>query len=128
MKLASINKGRDGELIVVSRNLQKAVLANTIAPTLQVAIDGWATLAPQLEALYTQLNNGVADGAFDFNEADCASPLPRAYQCADGSAYVNHVELVRKARNATMLETFWHAPLMYQGGSDSFTAQCSKTE
>ncbi len=120
MKLASLNKGRDGELIVVSKDLTKAVSAGSVAPTLQAAIDNWDAVAPKLDALYQQLNNGEADGAFDFTQTDCASPLPRAYQWADGSAYVNHVELVRKARNATMPESFWHDPLMYQGGSDSF--------
>lgn len=120
MKLASLNKGRDGELVVVSKDLTQAVLATHIAPTLQAAIDDWAVLSPQLQQLYQQLNQGDAKGAFDFNQADCASPLPRAYQWADGSAYVNHVELVRKARNATMPESFWHDPLIYQGGSDSF--------
>lgn len=120
MKLASLNKGRDGELIVVSKDLSQAVSAAAIAPTLQAAIDDWANLSPALEQLYQQLNQGTAEGMFDFNQAGCASPLPRAYQWADGSAYVNHVELVRKARNATMPETFWHDPLMYQGGSDNF--------
>lgn len=120
MKLASLNKGRDGELLVVSKDLKQAASAQHIAPTLQAAIDDWQSLAPQLNELYQQLNQGQVDSAFAFEQADCASPLPRAYQWADGSAYVNHVELVRKARNATMPETFWHDPLMYQGGSDSF--------
>ncbi|PID58471.1 MAG: 2-keto-4-pentenoate hydratase [Gammaproteobacteria bacterium] len=120
MKLASLNTGRDGELVVVSTDLSQAVSAKGIAPTLQAALDDWATIAPQLQALADKLNAGQAEGAFAFKEEDCASPLPRAYQWADGSAYVNHVELVRKARKATMPESFWHDPLMYQGGSDSF--------
>lgn len=120
MKLASLKHGRDGELIVVSRDLTQAVKATGIAPTLQAALDHWATLAPRLEALSDELNAGKASNMFTFDEAACASPLPRAYQWADGSAYVNHVELVRKARNAEMPESFWHDPLMYQGGSDSF--------
>lgn len=122
MKLASLKHGRDGELIVVSRDLTQAVRATGIAPTLQTALDNWAILAPRLQALSDELNAGKANNTFTFDEAACASPLPRAYQWADGSAYVNHVELVRKARNAEMPESFWHDPLMYQGGSDSFIA------
>ncbi len=122
MKLASLKHGRDGELIVVSRDLTQAVKATSIAPTLQAALDNWAILAPRLQALSDELNAGKASNTFTFDEAACASPLPRAYQWADGSAYVNHVELVRKARNAEMPESFWHDPLMYQGGSDSFIA------
>jgi fumarylacetoacetate (FAA) hydrolase len=120
MKLASLKKGRDGELIIVSRDLKQAVKTTAIVPTLQAALDDWATMAPQLQALSDQLNTGKASHTFAFDESACASPLPRAYQWADGSAYVNHVELVRKARNAEMPESFWHDPLMYQGGSDSF--------
>lgn len=120
MKLASLKHGRDGELIVVSRDLTQAVKATSIAPTLQAALDNWATLAPRLQTLSDQLNTGQASDAFTFDQAACTSPLPRAYQWADGSAYVNHVELVRKARNAEMPESFWYDPLMYQGGSDSF--------
>lgn len=122
MKLASLKHGRDGELIVVSRDLTQAVKATGIAPTLQTALDDWARLAPRLQALSDELNTGKASNSFAFDETACASPLPRAYQWADGSAYVNHVELVRKARNAEMPESFWHDPLMYQGGSDSFIA------
>ncbi|MBB3167577.1 fumarylacetoacetate hydrolase family protein [Simiduia aestuariiviva] len=120
MKLASLKHGRDGALIVVSRDLTQAVKATHIAPTLQAALDDWATMEPKLQALYTELNAGKAANTFAFEESACASPLPRAYQWADGSAYVNHVELVRKARNAEMPETFWTDPLMYQGGSDDF--------
>ncbi|WP_417449641.1 fumarylacetoacetate hydrolase family protein [Kordiimonas sp.] len=121
MKLASLKHGRDGKLVVVSKNLKRMTPAGDIAPTMQAAIDDWASAAPRLSALYDKLNSGAIEGEA-FNEADCASPLPRAYQWADGSAYVNHVELVRKARNAEMPETFWTDPLMYQGGSDTFLA------
>jgi len=95
-----------------------------IAPTLQRAMDEWAHLAPRLMRVYEILNDGDADGAKPFNSRDCASPLPRAYQWADGSAYVTHVELVRKARGAEMPPSFWTDPLMYQGGSDSFIGPC----
>ncbi|TCO79265.1 fumarylacetoacetate (FAA) hydrolase [Plasticicumulans lactativorans] len=121
MKLASLKAGgRDGRLVVVSRDLARAAAVPEIAPTLQRALDDWATLAPRLEAVYAALNAGTRADAFAFDPAACASPLPRAYQWADGSAYVNHVELVRKARNAEMPPSFWTDPLMYQGGSDSF--------
>ncbi|MCJ9429064.1 fumarylacetoacetate hydrolase family protein [Kordiimonas marina] len=119
MKLASLKHGRDGKLVVVSRDLKRMTGADDIAPTLQAALDDWDAVLPRLRALYESLNSGAIEGdAFD--ETLCASPLPRAYQWADGSAYVNHVELVRKARGAEMPETFWTDPLMYQGGSDSF--------
>lgn len=120
MKLASLKSGRDGELIVVSRDLQRAVKANDIAPTLQAALDDWDAIAPKLQARYEALNQNQCDSSFPFSESDVASPLPRAYQWLDGSAYVNHVELVRKARGAQMPENFWTDPLMYQGGSDNF--------
>ena len=120
MKLATLKEGgRDGTLVLVSRDLSRAVKAQA-APTLQAALDRWAEVAPRLQAEQDALENGSAAGAFAFDEAACASPLPRAYQWADGSAYVNHVELVRKARNAEMPESFWSDPLMYQGGSDTF--------
>lgn len=122
MKLASLNRGRDGELVVVSRDLSRAVRVAQIAPTLQAALDDWASKRPQLEAVYQRLNDGLEAAAFDFEQSACHSPLPRAYHWADGSAYVNHVELVRKARGAEMPESFWHEPLMYQGGSDAFIA------
>ncbi|WP_262689628.1 fumarylacetoacetate hydrolase family protein [Kordiimonas aestuarii] len=121
MKLASLKHGRDGKLVVVSKDLKRMTAAEKIAPTMQAALDDWASVLPRLRALYESLNSGAVKGDA-FNEADCASPLPRAYQWADGSAYVNHVELVRKARNAEMPETFWTDPLMYQGGSDAFLA------
>ena len=119
MKLASINQGRDGQLIVVDNQMQRYVSATEIAPTLQGALDNWDNCKQPLAALYLQLENGEIDSQA-FNSEICASPLPRAFQWADGSAYVNHVELVRKARNAEMPSSFWTDPLMYQGGSDSF--------
>lgn len=119
MKLASINQGRDGELIVVDNQMRRYVSATEIAPTLQAALDNWDNCKEPLAALYLQLENGEIDSQA-FNSEICASPLPRAFQWADGSAYVNHVELVRKARNAEMPSSFWTDPLMYQGGSDSF--------
>ena len=121
MKLATLNDGtRDGQLAVVSRDLKTAHIADGIAPTLQAALDDWAFIAPQLAALYDELNAGRTRRPFDFDPARCMAPLPRAYQWADGSAYVNHVELVRRARNAEMPASFWEDPLMYQGGSDDF--------
>ncbi|WP_028768756.1 fumarylacetoacetate hydrolase family protein [Shewanella fidelis] len=123
MKLASYDNGRrDGQLMLVSKDLTKAVAVPAIAHTMQQLIDAWELLNPQLVELYDALNKGLLDGAVDFDEAKCLSPLPRAYQWADGSAYVNHVELVRKARGAEMPETFWTDPLVYQGGSDCFIA------
>jgi len=118
MKLATLKGGRDGRLVIVSRDLARCLDASSIAPTLQAALDDWSGIKPQLEMLAAELGAGTAGDAFD--QSDCASPLPRAYQWADGSAYVNHVELVRKARGAEMPDSFWTDPLMYQGGSDSF--------
>lgn len=120
MKLASLDEGRDGRLVVVSRDLTRAAPVTDIAPTMQAAMDNWEHAAPLLDASYHSLNVGGARDAFDLDPAKLASPLPRAYQWADGSAYVNHVELVRKARGAELPESFWTDPLMYQGGSDSF--------
>jgi fumarylacetoacetate (FAA) hydrolase len=121
MKLATLkNNTRDGQLVVVNRSLNKAVVVSDIAKTLQAAIDDWDTVSPKLEEVYKGLNSGEVANTIDFVEEHCESPLPRAFQWADGSAYVNHVELVRKARNAEMPETFWTDPLMYQGGSDAF--------
>ncbi|GIU24759.1 fumarylacetoacetate hydrolase family protein [Shewanella sp. MBTL60-007] len=123
MKLASYDNGRrDGQLMLVSKDLTKAVAVPAIAHTMQQLLDAWELLNPQLVELYDALNRGMMDNAVDFDESKCLSPLPRAYQWADGSAYVNHVELVRKARGAEMPETFWTDPLVYQGGSDSFIA------
>jgi fumarylacetoacetate (FAA) hydrolase len=119
MKLASLKHGRDGKLVVVSKDLTKATSAEAIAPTLQIALDNWVTCEPALRELSQQLEVGTVP-SFRFREHEAASPLPRAFQWVDGSAYVNHVELVRKARNAEMPASFWTDPLMYQGGSDSF--------
>ena len=124
MKLATLKHGgRDGTLIVVSNDLTRAVKCMDIAPTLQYALDDWKHTAPKLEILYKQLSDGHSVGeAFPFTPKEVASPLPRAYQWADASAYINHVELVRRARGATMPDNFYTDPLMYQGGSDSFLA------
>ena len=119
MKLASLKDGRDGRLIIVSRDLSRAAEASDIAPTLQAALDEWDVLAPQLAARYEMLNAGQVE-SFAFDQGACESPLPRAYQWLDGSAYLNHVELVRKARGAVVPESFYDDPLMYQGGSDTF--------
>lgn len=119
MKLSSLKQGRDGRLVVVSKDLTRATDAFFIVPTLQQALDQWDKIAPLLADLSEQLELGSVP-SFRFHEHDCASPLPRAYQWADGSAYVNHVELVRKARGAEMPDTFWTDPLIYQGGSDGF--------
>lgn len=125
MKLATLKDGsRDGQLLVVSRDLKTAAIADGIAPSLQRALDDWNFIQPQLEELYNRLNSGRAAYSFEFEPKNCMAPLPRAFQWADGSAYVNHVELVRKARSAEMPDSFWHDPLMYQGGSDDFTGPC----
>lgn len=121
MKFATYRNGtRDGQLMLVSRDLSKAVAVPALAATLQEVLDDWDGVAPALEKVYQALNNGELTDAEAFDESLCESPLPRAYQWADGSAYVNHVELVRKARNAEMPPSFWTDPLMYQGGSDDF--------
>lgn len=120
MKLASLKSGRDGKLVVVSRDMSLAVSAESVAPTLQSALDDWSNTAPALEALYAELNAGKQDKAFAFNPADCAAPMPRAFHWADASAYVTHVELVRKARGAELPESFWTDPLIYMGASDAF--------
>ncbi len=120
MKLASLDNGtRDGKLVLVSKDLTRFTDASFLTPTLQSALDNWARIAPHLEALSSSLELGAVPTE-RFHEHDALSPLPRAYQWADGSAYVNHVELVRKARGAEMPASFWTDPLMYQGGSDSF--------
>ncbi|MDE2462942.1 MAG: fumarylacetoacetate hydrolase family protein [Alphaproteobacteria bacterium] len=120
MKLASLKHGRDGQLVVVSNDLSHCVAVPHIAMTLQSALDNWHECAPRLMRVYELLNEGAADGARPFEAESCAAPLPRAYQWADGSAYVTHVELVRRARGAEMPDSFWSDPLMYQGGSDGF--------
>lgn len=119
MKLASLKQGRDGQLVVVNKNLSKMCSAQVAAPTLQYALDNWDQVIGKLQDLYEQLENGEIEGE-RYDAELLASPLPRAFQWADGSAYVNHVELVRKARGAEMPESFWTDPLMYQGGSDTF--------
>lgn len=119
MKLASLKSGRDGKLVVVSKDLTRATDASVIAPTLQAALDQWDRLSPDLAALAESLEHDAVP-SFRFHEHEAASPLPRAFQWADGSAYVNHVALVRKARGAEMPQSFWSDPLMYQGGSDGF--------
>ena len=125
MKLATYKDGsRDGQLVVVSRDLSTAHYATGVAQRLQQVLDDWNFLAPQLQDLYDTLNHGKARHAFAFEPKRCMAPLPRAYQWADGSAYLNHVELTRKARNATVPESFYQDPLMYQGGSDDFMGPC----
>jgi fumarylacetoacetate (FAA) hydrolase len=119
MKLATLKDGtRDGQLVVVSRDLRTAAIADSIVSTLQRALDDWPFYAPQLLDLYDAVNQGRARHAFAFDPKACMAPLPRAFQWADGSAYVNHVELVRRARGAEMPPEFWTDPLMYQGGAD----------
>jgi fumarylacetoacetate (FAA) hydrolase len=124
VKLASLKQSRDGILVVVSRDLSRWVAVPHIAHTLQTALDNWADAAPWLMRVYDLLNEGPAAGEKPFDPRECAAPLPRAYQWADGSAYVTHVELVRRARGADMPPSFWTDPLMYQGGSDSFLGPC----
>ena len=121
MKLATYKDGsRDGQLVVVSRDLSTAHYASGIATRMQQVLDDWNFVSPQLEDLFTTLNHGKTRHAFSFEPKLCMAPLPRAYQWADGSAYLNHVELVRKARNAEVPASFYDDPLMYQGGSDDF--------
>ncbi|MEL6738366.1 MAG: fumarylacetoacetate hydrolase family protein [Pseudomonadota bacterium] len=120
MKLATLNDGtRDGKLVVVSKDLTRCCAAGYIAPTMQSALDNWERVAPELELLATDVEHEAVP-CERFHERQAHSPLPRAYQWADGSAYINHVELVRKARGAEVPDSFYHDPLMYQGGSDSF--------
>ncbi|MDE2306969.1 MAG: FAA hydrolase family protein, partial [Xanthomonadaceae bacterium] len=121
MKLASLKAGgRDGTLIVVSRDLASAVPATGIAPTLQAALDDWSNTAPRLNALSVELNAGRAAGAFALDPSALAAPLPRAYEFVDGSAYLPHVERVRKARGAEVPASFYTDPLMYQATSAGF--------
>ncbi len=121
MKLGSLKEGgRDGTLVVVSRDLRRAVKATAVASTLQAALDDWSNAAPRLNALYGELNAGKAAGAFELEMTALASPLPRAYEFVDGSAYLPHVERVRKARGATVPESFYTDPLMYQATSAGF--------
>ena len=125
MKLATYKDGsRDGQLVVVSRDLATAHYATGIANTLQQVLDDWNFHSPQLQDLSDTLNSGKARHAFVFDPKQCMAPLPRAYQWADGSAFINHVELVRKARNSEVPASFYTDPLMYQGGSDDFIGPC----
>ncbi len=119
MKLASLRSGRDGRLVVVSKDLTRCLEPSGGAKTMQDLLDRWDELSGHLQDDYRKLNDGTIEGQ-PFDQSQCASPLPRAYQWADGSAYINHVELVRKARGAEVPESFYDDPLMYQGGSDSF--------
>ncbi len=123
MKLASLKGPRDGRLVVVSRDLVRCAGASAIVPTLQAALDDWDANSAKLRALADKLEAGGIQ-SMPFDPAHCASPLPRAYQWLDGSAYVNHVALVRKARGVEMPDSFWTDPPMYQGGSDSFVGPC----
>jgi fumarylacetoacetate (FAA) hydrolase len=121
MKLATLKSAqRDGALVVVSRDLTRCIEVPEIAPTLQKALDDWSLCEEKLQTVYRALNNGTLANAQAFDQGQCHSPLPRAYQWADGSAYINHVELVRKARGAELPPEFHTDPLIYQGGSDSF--------
>ena len=125
MKLATYKDGsRDGQLVVVSRDLGAAHYATGIADRLRQVLDDWGFLSPQLQDLYDSLNSGKARHAFAFDPAQCMAPLPRAYQWADGSAYINHVELVRAARQSEVPASFYTDPLMYQGGSDDLLGPC----
>ncbi|MDP1611986.1 MAG: fumarylacetoacetate hydrolase family protein [Sulfuritalea sp.] len=125
MKLATLKQGgRDGTLVVVSRDLTRCQTVADIASTLQAALDRWDVAAPRLAAVYEAINHGAERHAEPFDPCACHSPLPRAYQWADGSAYINHVELVRKARGADLPPELLVDPLMYQGGSDSFVGPC----
>jgi fumarylacetoacetate (FAA) hydrolase len=125
MKLATYKDGsRDGQLVVVSRDLSTAHYATGIAERMQQALDDWNFISPQLQDLYDTLNHGKARHAFPFDPARCMAPLPRAYQWADGSAFINHVELVRAARTSEVPASYYTDPLMYQGGSDDFLGPC----
>ena len=125
MKLATLKAGgRDGTLVVVNRDLTACQTVAGVAPTLQKALDDWDAVRPALQAVYDALNHGAARHAMPFEPRNCHSPLPRAYQWADGSAYINHVELVRKARGAELPPELYVDPLMYQGGSDGFVGPC----
>jgi fumarylacetoacetate (FAA) hydrolase len=125
LKIASLKSGgRDGTLVVVSRDLSRAVAVPDIAVSLQVALDDWEETAPLLQEVAEHLEEGRVGGEFEFDARKAAAPLPRAFHWVDGSAYVNHVELVRKARGATMPDSFWQDPLVYQGGSDDFLGPC----
>ncbi|MBT7582125.1 MAG: 2-keto-4-pentenoate hydratase, partial [Kordiimonadaceae bacterium] len=119
MKLASLKHGRDGKLVVVAKDLSKYVSAQAVAPTMQAALDNWAECEPKLISLYNDLESGAISGEA-FDPYQCDAPLPRSYHWVDGSAYVTHVELVRKARGAELPPSFWTDPLVYMGASDAF--------
>lgn len=119
MKLASLKQGRDGKLIIVSKDLSRYMVADTVAPTLQAALDDWANAEAKLKKIYDDLENAVIEG-MPFDPTKCDAPLPRSYHWVDGSAYVTHVELVRKTRGAVLPDSFWTDPLMYMGASDAF--------
>src|SRR5437588_2219411 len=119
MKLASLRHGRDGRLVVVSRDLSRCADAAAVAPTLQAALDDWDAAAPRLTEIADSLEFGHI-AHLSFNPMNCAAPLPRSHGWADGSAYVNHVELVRRARGAELPPSFWTDPLMYRGACDAF--------
>src|SRR5436309_7408275 len=123
MKLASLKGGRDGRLMVVSRDLTRCADASGVAPSMQAALDDWVVIAPKLRGIAEALEIGRTAGA-PFDQAQCAAPLPRSFGWADGSAYVNHVALVRKSRGAEVPPTFWTDPLMYRGASDEFIGPC----
>ncbi|MEP7242153.1 MAG: fumarylacetoacetate hydrolase family protein [Gammaproteobacteria bacterium] len=124
MKLASLKAGRDGQLVVVDRAMKRFAAVPGIAPTLQSALDRWTDVEPLLRDAAVAVESGKYPNLQQFNPRDCAAPLPRAYHWADGSAYVNHIELVRKARGAEMPDSFWKEPLIYQGGSDDLLGAC----
>jgi fumarylacetoacetate (FAA) hydrolase len=125
VKLASLKEGgRDGTLIVVNRAVTQAMKVPDIARTMQIALDDWADIAPKLEAVYVQLQNSEIKNSFKLDPLLLAAPLPRSYHWADGSAYVTHVELVRKARGVELPESFWTDPLIYMGASDAFIGPC----
>ncbi len=127
MKLASLKAGRDGQLVVVSKDLSKYVSAEKVAPTMQAALDDWVVAEDKLRAIYDDLQAGkIASRPFD--ATSCAAPLPRSYHWVDGSAYVTHVELVRKARGAELPESFWSDPLVYMGASDAFIGPCDDVD
>jgi fumarylacetoacetate (FAA) hydrolase len=125
MKLATLKDGsRDGQLVIVSRDLKTAVIANNIAPTMQDLLDSWDFMQPQCEDLYVQLNQGRAPYSFDFDPKNCMAPLPRAYQFVDASAYVDYVELLSKARGIEMPPIMHEEPLLHQAASDDFIGAC----
>ncbi len=123
MKLASLKDGRDGRLVVVCKDLSRCASAANVAPTMQAALDDWARALPKLRQIAGALES-ASTASMPFDPKACAAPLPRAFQWLDGSAYVNHVALVRKARGAEVPASFWTDPLMYQGISDPLLGPC----